>query len=334
MEPGSGVGILSAGQETIAFAGRGRGIPVTLNVTLAVVFIIVNVYQFIILPSRLLPVNLAWAWTLVPLALLTNSYWSLLHEAIHDMFYPQRSVNAFFGRFLSVLFGAPFRILRMSHLLHHKLNRLPIEGTEYFDRAKSTKARAAPGYYFQILLGLYQFELSSPLFFFLPRRCLVWFQNRFIAAGGVSSLLMQNWLVRESLREIRFDGLLIYLWLTLAFLCYGAHWPLLVGVLLARGFFISFLDNVYHYATPVGDIFYAKNLRLAQPLDKLLLNFNLHGVHHVNPAIPWIDLPNAFEAEAGKFHGGYFTAAWRQLRGPIALQELPQGSPAVRLRPF
>lgn len=329
-----GVGILSAGQEAITYPTRGRGIPTVLNLTLAAFYLAVNLYQFIILPSQLLPVNLAWAWTLVPLALLTNPFWSLLHESIHDLFYPQRGVNAFFGRLLSVLFGAPFRILRMSHLLHHKLNRLPIEGTEYYDRAKSTKPRAAPGYYFQIFLGLYLVELLSPLFFFLPRRWLVWFTQRFIPAGGVSSFLMQNWLGAGSLREIRFDGLLTYLWLALAFLCYGEHWPLLAGLLLARGFLISFLDNVYHYATPVGNIFYAKNLRLARPFNNLLLNFNLHGVHHVNPAIPWIDLPNAFGAEGGKFHGGYFAAAWRQLGGPIALQDLPQGAPAVRLRSF
>ncbi len=325
---------MSAGQEAIPIPSRGRGIPAAFNLTVALIYVGVNLYQFIILPSRLLPVSLAWAWTLVPLALLTNPYWSLLHETIHDLFHPQRGVNAFFGRLLSVLFGAPFRILRMSHLLHHKLNRLPVEGTEYYDREKCTKPRATPGYYFQILLGLYLVELLSPLFFFLPRRWLVWFHKRYIPTGGVSSLLIQNWLGAESLREIRFDGLLTYLWLTLAFLCYGEHWPLLVGVLLARGFLISFLDNVYHYATPVGNIFYAKNLRLAQPLNKLLLNFNLHGVHHVNPAIPWIDLPNAFEAEGGKFHGGYFAAAWLQLKGPIAVQDLPQGSPAVRLRPF
>lgn len=325
---------MSAGQEAITYPSRGRGIPAALNVTLALTYVAASLFQFVVLPSRLLPVNVAWGWTLVPLALLTNPYWSLLHEAIHDLFHPQRGVNAFFGRLLSVLFGAPFRILRMSHLLHHKLNRLPIEGTEYYDRTKSTKLRTAPGYYFQIFLGLYLVELLSPLFFFLPRRCLVWFHKRFIPTGGVSSLLMQNWLGAESLREIRFDGLLTYLWLTLGLLCYGERWPLFAGLLLARGFLISFLDNVYHYGTPVGDIFYAKDLRLARPLNALLLNFNLHGVHHVNPAIPWIDLPKAFEAEGGKFRGGYFAAAGRQLNGPIALQDLPQGSPAVRLRPF
>jgi fatty acid desaturase len=83
----------------------------------------------------------------------------------------------------------------------------------------------------------------------------------------------------------------------------------------------------------VSDVFYAKNLWLAAPLAKLLLNFNLHGIHHINPAISWINLPQAFEAQGGKFHGSYFGAALRQLHGPIALQDLPQGAPELRVRP-
>jgi fatty acid desaturase len=83
----------------------------------------------------------------------------------------------------------------------------------------------------------------------------------------------------------------------------------------------------------VSDVFYAKNLRLAAPLAKLLLNFNFHGIHHVNPAIPWIHLPRAFEAQSGRFAGGYFAAALRQLCGPIALQDLPRGAAVARIRP-
>ena len=325
---------MSGSQESVAYADRGRGIPVGINLVLAIFYIAVNLYQFIGLPLLLLPNGASWGWTLLPLAFLTNPFWSLIHESIHELFHPNRNVNAFIGRLLSILFGSPFRILRLSHLVHHKLNRMPVEGTEYYDRTASTKARAAPGYYFQILFGLYFVELLSPLYFLLPRRVLAWVVERFIRSDGVSGLLMKTWLGADSLREIRFDGLLALSWLALGFFCYGEYWPLLAAALAARGFLISFLDNVYHYATPVGDIFYARNLRLPAACATALLNFNLHGIHHVNPAIPWIDLPRAFDAQAGKYQDGYFPAALRQLRGPIALQELPQGAPAVRLRPF
>ena len=320
-------------QESIAFVRRNGALPGALNCLLALFYVAVSVFQFLVLPYWLLPADLRWAWTLLALALLTNPFWSLIHEAIHDLFHAHRLVNGFAGRLLAVLFGSPFRILRLSHLLHHKLNRLPVEGTEYYDRSTGTKAAAAPGYFFQIFCGLYLVEVVSPIYFFLPRAWLQGFKNRYLRPQSVSAMLMQNWLGAESLREIRLDGVLTVAWLSLSFWLYGENWPLILAALLARGFLISFLDNVYHYETPVSDVFYAKNLRLPPALAKLLLNFNLHGIHHINPAISWINLPEAFDIQGGKFQGGYFAAAWRQLHGPIALQELPQGAPALRVRP-
>jgi len=77
------------------------------------------------------------------------------------------------------------------------------------------------------------------------------------------------------------------------------------------------------YRTPVNDIFYASNLWLPGPCAKLLLNFNLHGIHHQNPAVPWNRLPLVFYEGAEIYHGNYFAAAARQLNGPVALQDLP-----------
>jgi fatty acid desaturase len=324
---------LTARQDSIAWGHRSGSIPTGVNLLLAFWYTVINLYQFIVLPLWLLPGAWGWGWTLVPLALLSNPFWSLIHEAIHDLFHPNRRVNVAFGRFFGILFGSPFRILRLSHLLHHKLNRLPIEGTEYYDRNQRSKASAAPGYYFQISFGLYLVEVISPMLFFLPRRWIRGFKDKLLRPESVSAILLQNWLGQEALREIRCDGVLTIAWLALSFICYGENWPLLMAALLARGFLISFLDNVYHYETPVSDVFYAKNLRLARPAAKLLLNFNLHGIHHVNPAIPWIHLPKAFDAEAGRFQGDYFTASLHQLRGPIALQNLPHVAPAAKIRP-
>jgi fatty acid desaturase len=317
---------------TTTIHDRAGGIPVGYKSALAVFYGAVNVYQFFVLPAWLLPLDVRWAWILVLLALLNNSYWSLIHEAIHDLFHPARGTNMLFGRILSVMFGSPFRILRLSHLLHHKLNRTPIEGTEFYERAKSSIVAAAFGYYFQILGGLYLVEFLSPLLFVLPRAVARRFKDRFVKPQSVSGILMQNWAQDESIREIRIDGLMIIVWFGLSLFCYGTHWPLLLCALAARGFLISFLDNVYHYETPVSDVFYARNLWLNRPLARLLLHFNLHGVHHLNPAIPWIDLPKAFRAQAGRFEGGYFSAALRQLRGPIALQDLPGGGATEKIR--
>ena len=299
------------------------GRPVRVNAALAAIHLGVNVYQFLVLPIWLLPLSTVWAWTLVPLALLNNAYWSLIHEAIHDLFHPVSRINMLFGRVASVLFGAPFRILRLSHLLHHKLNRKPMEATELFDATNSSRLGAAWGYYFQILGGLYLIEFLSSLLLFLPRVWIRAFHRRFVKMESVSGILLQNWTTDEAIREIRFDGGLVLSWISLSLWCYGEHWPLLVAVIAARGWFISFLDNVYHYRTPVNEIFYARNLWLPAPLDRLLLHFNLHGVHHKNPALSWYELPEVFKKQAGIYQGNYLAAALGQLSGPVALQELP-----------
>jgi fatty acid desaturase len=260
----------------------------------------------------------------VPLALLNNPFWSLIHEAIHDLFHPKRWINLSFGRALSIMFGSPFRVLRLSHLLHHKLNRTPMEGTELYERGRDSFFRSAAGYYFQILGGLYLAEFLSPLLFFLPRPLVERFRDRFVKPESVSGILMQSSTQDEAIREIRIDGLLVLLWLGLSFYCYAVYWPMLGLVVLVRGFLISFLDNVYHYRTPVNDIFYAHNLWLPSSFAAALLYFNFHGIHHQNPAIPWVRLPAAFRRRSQSFQGNYFRAALDQVRGPAALQDLPR----------
>lgn len=298
-------------------------LPSALNFSLAVLHLLLNFYIFFIFPLYLLPFGVAWALTLIPVVLMSNPFWSLIHEAIHDMFHPSRQINMAAGRLLSLFFGSPFRVLRISHLMHHKLNRSPIEGTELYDPEKASKVRAGLGYYFQILGGLYLLEVVSPLPFFLPRLWLFQLQQRFFSGDNLGGILFKSLMENKAIREMRSDGTAILILFGISALCYGEHWELLVVILLVRAFLISFLDNVYHYRTPVYDVFYADNLWLPQFFSGMLLHFNLHGIHHRNPALPWVRLPEAFRAQARPFEGNYFTAAMRQLRGPIPLSELP-----------
>lgn len=299
-------------------------IPATLNFFLAAGQTAANLYQFFFLPLVLLPAGSWWALTLVPLAALNNPFWSLIHEAIHDNFHPSRRVNRAAGRALAVFFASPFLILRLSHLLHHKLNRSPIEATEVYRPEKMSRRRAAVGYFANILGGLYLLELASPLMFFLPRKVLRSMERKYFSGADLPGHLMKGLMRDEGIREMRIDGLAIAVFLAAAAASYGAHWPLLAGVLIARAFLISFLDNVYHYATPIDDTFYARNLALAPPFSGALLHFNLHGIHHRNPAIPWIGLRRAFAEQSARFEGGYFSAAAAQLGGPIRQSDLPR----------
>ena len=303
-------------------------IPAALNLFLAAAHALANLYQFFVLPLFLLPSSRWWALTLLPLIALNNPFWSLIHEAIHDMFHPSRRINRAAGRLLSFFFGSPFLVLRLSHLLHHKLNRSPVEGTELYDADKSSRPRASVGYFWQILGGLYLLEVISAWLCFLPRRLLRRMERRFFSGADLAGHLMKGLMCDEAIREMRADGMVILGLFVASAMSYGAHWPWLAGALLARAFLISFLDNVYHYGTPVDDTFYARNLSLPAIFSAGLLHFNLHGVHHRNPALPWSTLPQAFRRQSVAFDDEYFSAAIRQLSGPISLSELPRW-PAV-----
>src|SRR5262249_10311534 len=139
-----------------------RSLPVMirtrLNLSLAAVHLLANIFQYFILPLVLLPKSPWWALALVPVAALNNPFWSLIHEGIHDMLHPFRRVNRILGRLLAYAFGAPFLVLRLSHLLHHKLNRSLVEATEIYAPERRTWARAALGYFAHIFGGLYLLE--------------------------------------------------------------------------------------------------------------------------------------------------------------------------------
>ena len=108
-----------------------------LNWILAAGFFLVGIYQFWVLPVWLLPMDLRWGYTLIPIALLNNTYWALVHDTFHGSFSPSARANVAAGRVLAILFGAPFHLLRLGHLLHHGFNRTERETIEVYDDAGS-----------------------------------------------------------------------------------------------------------------------------------------------------------------------------------------------------
>ncbi len=124
------------------------------------------------------------------------------------------------------------------------------------------------------------------------------------------------------IREIRIDGIAICLIFGLSAFCYGENWKLLAGLLSVRALFISLLDNVYHYRTPLNITISGYNLWLPRIFSTLLLNFNLHRVHHGSPSVPWAKLPESFAQHSERFDCNFFTAVLYQLYGPVPLSEL------------
>jgi fatty acid desaturase len=298
--------------------------PQNVNVSLAAIQVSANIFQFFILPLYLLQKGVHWSLVIIPLSILNNPFWALIHEAIHDVFSSSSRTNAAAGRLLSIFFGSPFHVLRLTHLSHHKFNRSPLEkGTEVYDPAQSSKLWANFSYFFYIFCGLYLLEVSSTLLFFLPSKNFQRLGRRLVDCGNAQEKwLAAKFMDAKTVREIRIDGIAILLLFGLSAFCYGTHWLVLAGLLALRMFLISFMDNVYHYGSTLNVTVSGHNLWLPRILSVLILNFNFHRVHHRNPAAPWRQLPELFAEHADSFDRGLVTAAVNQLRGPIAVSDL------------
>lgn len=307
-------------------------IPQTTNILLAALQISANIFQFFILPRYFLPKHMSWALALIPIAAMNNPCWALIHEAIHDVLHASARMNAAIGRSLSIFFGSPFHVLRLTHLSHHKFNRSPLEkGTEIYDPGKVSRLKAGLGYFFYILCGLYLLEVFSTFLFLLPPMIFRRLRQYAIDGGNFQEKWLAGKLMDQKLiRETRLDGVAICVIFGLSAFFYRGHLRLFGSVFMARTFLISFLDNVYHYRTRLHMTISGHNLRLPRPLSVLLLHFNYHRVHHANPTLPWPKLPEYFARQSQTFDRSFFAAAIDQLHGPLPQLELAQISPPAK----
>jgi fatty acid desaturase len=129
-------------------------------------------------------------------------------------------------------------------------------------------------------------------------------------------------LAPATLAAVRTDVLAILLVYGMSFYCYGSQWWMLVLALCGRALLISLMDNAFHYGTPLDTPHYAPDLFAPTWWRRLLLNFNLHGLHHRQPGAPWHELPRLHRREAGTFQGNLMSAILSQFRGPIAEHRL------------
>jgi fatty acid desaturase len=292
-----------------------------VNGVLAALLTAASVFALIVLPLGPMAADARWAWLLLPLAALTGSHWALLHEAIHGLLHPHPGANRAVGRLLAVLGGSSFRVLRFGHLMHHRFNRYRMDRPDCFDPAEISPARARLRYFFDLFGGLYLIEVATPLVFLLPRvlcRRLVGrvYTHPDATVQQVRDIALQTFIGARQIRELRQDAVLVLGLFTAAAMAWGPDWPLLVAFLFGRGAVISFMDNVYHYRTPLDVVEFAHNLKLPRLLRLAVLNINLHRVHHHEPHLPWWRLQARFRERADRYDGAYLPAALAQLRGP------------------
>jgi fatty acid desaturase len=249
------------------------------------------------------------------------TYWALTHETFHGVFHHKQSVSNAYGRVLSILFGAPFGVLRYGHLMHHRFNRTALDSSEVFDFNKTGRLWANMVYFFRLLIGLYLYEVLSCLMFLLPSGLLHRLAKKLVCCGEdehpAYAIARRQLLEPANLNRMRMDSVIILFILGASFYLYGEYWPLLLLALAGRGMMISFFDNAFHYGVPLNDRHAAFNLSLPDWAAKLILNFNLHRVHHKYPGLSWHELPGAYDRENGTTEGSYLAVSLRQFRGPI-----------------
>ena len=279
-------------------------------------FLTLQGFVYFILPLLLHETSL-WALCLIPITLLTTSYWSLTHEAIHGAFHPHKGVNQAAGRILCLFFPAPFGVLQLGHLMHHRFNRSPLDRSEVYEPQTVKRLSTQLRFYVRLLIGLYLLEVLSSLLALLPNRLIRSLIERHSKGEKKVLNYCEKYLLNDkAYRQNRLDALLIIALVSTSLWLYGANWPVLLGALLLRGLFISFFDNAYHYDTKLDDRMAAYNLALSPLLAKGILYFNLHRTHHRFPSLPWNTLPRAMALSQDGTDGPYLGISLRQLAGP------------------
>lgn len=275
----------------------------------------------------LLPLSPLWGLAVLAVAALSNSYWAVLHEGVHAGLGRSTAGNDRLGRLLAILFGSAFGMLRVAHLGHHQFNRHTHDRPDSFDAARTGRLAAFGRYYWGMIFGLYLGEVVGPLACLLPRAVLSRLLRRaFLPEEPALAAYTERAILEpRTLRRIRMDGLAAFGLLGLSFWLYGEYWPVLAGFLVLRGFLVGFVDNLYHYATPLDDRRFAWNLDLPRWASLLILHGNMHRQHHRHPGLAWHKLPQAHASQGDRFDAGFVSMALRQLKGPVPADRLPRG---------
>jgi len=250
------------------------------------------------------------------------THWALLHQAFHNHLHTDKNISRWLGRGLAMLFPSPFRLIQFGHLLHHRLNGRACERADVIE-AQQLSMLDQVVYYLRLSIGLYAAEVIACIGFLLPKPWVETLLNKVfdehLQVKG-DPLAAEALLADGGLWEARVDAGVAVVLYTLAFSLYGALWWQLALLLLFRGFWVSVMDNVFHYGAELNNPRQGFNLSLPRWLALTTLNFNFHGAHHRHVTMRWEQLPQGMVNDGEAYDGGLFKGTWQQFRGPQLLQ--------------
>jgi fatty acid desaturase len=113
-------------------SAKGYPIPARLNMGLAV--LVVSVCTILLWTAGWVQ---SWWGVILAAAgygLVMNTGYALCHEAEHDIFHPNKTINDTAGMIVTLFFPASFHLRRQGHIGHHLRNRTDDEAFDlYFE---------------------------------------------------------------------------------------------------------------------------------------------------------------------------------------------------------
>jgi fatty acid desaturase len=239
---------------------------------------------------------LGWAILAAAVFSLVNHLpFSLMHEAVHGVFSPNKRRNDFFGVLAGAVFPTSFSLQRVAHLGHHRRNRSDEELYDYYLPTESRRSKTF-SIYAGNLFGLYWFciPLSNMIYLLCP-----WlYSSKWFVEGPARALGFEPY-VREiaQLPKLRIwlECALAFTYQFLVFMLLDLTWQ---GWLLCYWAFAvhwSALQYVDHAWSPRDVINGAWNLKVLPITSAIALNYHYHLAHHRHPQVPWPYLPELVE---------------------------------------
>ncbi|MFO1183963.1 MAG: fatty acid desaturase [Bauldia sp.] len=242
-----------------------------------------------------------------------NTLFSLLHEAVHGNFSPNRRVNLAAGRIFAALFPTSFTVQRVSHLGHHRRNRSDVELYDYVLPGQSWWLKAY--WIYCLLTGFYWLAIPmAGLVYFL---CPWGFRSRAFLEGPA-----RWWGFEPFIADVRREPPL-RIWLEYAFagavqaglfLLLDLNWAAWFACYWAFGLNWSSVQYTDHAWSVRDTIEGAWNLKRWPFIQAVFLNYNLHLAHHREPGLPWTALPQQLRPQDPM--PGFWTIYRRLWLGP------------------
>jgi fatty acid desaturase len=263
----------------------------------------------------------------VAFALVNNTAFALMHEAVHGLGAATSRQNYLLGVLAGWMFPTSFSLQKAAHLGHHARNRTDRELYDYYLPDESKWIRNL-WLYGGNLLGLYWFCIPLSNLLYLVATPL--YKSRLFALRIAPALGFGEYvrdLIALPAARIRIEIALAFAYQLALWWALDLGWR---GWLFAHWLFAlhwSSLQYVDHAWSPRDVSSGAWDLRVTPPARWLALNYHYHRAHHRHPHIPWNRLPHLASRDNQPTFWQIYWSLWRH-----GVQPAPaMGAPAGRL---